>query len=77
MAGTTAFPSQMGRLLFLNVISIVFNMAQGPYSSTFFYLAMCFAQLVVGKRTLVKTLILGINQPSRLARLKAFSDRLY
>lgn len=36
MAGTTVFPTQLERLLFSNDISIVFNMAQGPFSSTFF-----------------------------------------
>lgn len=56
------FLTQLGRILFSNVISIVFNMAQGPFSSTFFIWPCVFAQFMVGKGTLVKTLILGTNQ---------------
>lgn len=76
LAGSTVLPTQLGRFLFSNVIPIVFNVAQGLLLAPFLF-AMCSAQLLVGKRTLVKTLILGTNQPSWLARLKAFSDRLH
>lgn len=74
MAGTTVLPIQLGRLLFSNVFPLCLMWLRGLLLAPFLF-AMCSAQLVVGKRTLVKTLILGINQPSWLARLKAFSDR--
>lgn len=48
LAGTIVLPTQLGSLLFSNVIPIVFNVAQGLLLAPFLF-AMCSAQLLVGK----------------------------